>query len=329
MVKHTKIVVDGVPISLTKVGENDYICLTDMMKAKDGDFFISDWLRNVNTLEYIGAWESMNNPNFNYGEYATIRSGAGVNSFKISVKEFVSRTNAIGISAQAGRYGGTYAHTDIAFNFGMWISPVFQLYVVKEYQRLKRIESDNYNLEWNVKRILSKANYHIHTDAVQKHIIPKSNLPLSKQGIEYAKEADLLNLALFGCTAKEWKDANPDLAKAKLNIRDVASINELNVMANLESLNAEMIKLGGSKSQRFNILKNAAKEQLEQLKNYDIIKSVRKQSDTTYIEAQEMTGDELEEKTSKSILEKNKQALSEFNKNLKKGLNYNPREDKK
>ena len=147
------ITVQGVEIAVTTIGEQDYISLTDMIKAKDGNFFITDWLRNKNTLEYIGAWEALYNQNFNYGEFAIIKNESGANSFKISVKEFVSRTNAIGIKAKTGRYGGTYAHKDIAFNFGMWISPIFQLYIVKEYQRLKEIENNLYNLEWNVKRI--------------------------------------------------------------------------------------------------------------------------------------------------------------------------------
>ncbi|MBP0904723.1 KilA-N domain-containing protein [Mariniflexile gromovii] len=299
-----------------------------MIKAKDGDFFISDWLRNVNTLEYLSAWETMNNPDFNYGEYAIIRQSSGTNTFKISVKEWVLKTNSIGITAQAGRYGGTYAHKDIAFNFGMWISPMFQLYIVKEYQRLKTIESDTLNLEWDIKRVLSKVNYHLHTDAILKHIIPKSTLPESKKGIEYAKEADLLNLALFGCTAKEWREANPAHAKNNLNVRDFASIHELNVMSNLQVFNSEMIKKDVSKTARYKILLKSAQEQLEQLKKIDILKAVRKQNSATYIEARNKTGDELEKLTSESILDKNKQALSDFNKKLKQGLNYNPKDEK-
>ncbi|WP_297333324.1 KilA-N domain-containing protein [Flavobacterium sp.] len=198
--------------------DDEYICITDMIKAKEGDFAISDWLRNRNTLEYISAWESMNNPNFNYGEFAIITSGAGLNGYKVSVKDLVEKANITCIKAKTGRYGGTYAHKDIAFNFGMWISPMFQLYIVKEYQRLKEVEQNTYNLEWDVKRVLTKVNYNIHTDAIQKHIIPHSTLPIEKRGIEYAKEADLLNLALFGCTAKEWKDANPHHALNKKNI---------------------------------------------------------------------------------------------------------------
>ena len=164
--------VQGIDIAMTIVNENDFISLTDMIKAKDGDFFISDWLRNRNTLEYLSAWESLNNPNFNYGEFAIIKDKSGLNNFKISVREWISRTGAIGIVAKAGRYGGTYAHKDIAFNFGMWISPMFQLYIVKEYQRLKDIECNQYNLEWNVKRLLVKANYKIHTDSCLLYTSP-------------------------------------------------------------------------------------------------------------------------------------------------------------
>lgn len=329
MSKINKIKVNDVEISITNINNEDYICLTDMIRAKDGDFFISDWLRNRNTLEYIGTWESLNNEDFNYGEFAIIKEKSGLNNFKLSVKEWNNRTNAIGITAKTGRYGGTYAHKDISFNFGMWISPVFQLYLVKEYQRLKEIENNQYNLEWSVKRILSKANYHIQTEAIQKHITPKSILPESKIGIEYAIEADLLNLAVFGCTAKEWREANPVHVLNGKNIRDFASINELLVISNLESLNAEIIKLDIPKQQRFNILKKTAKEQLGQFSKLDIIKAVRKENEKTYIEAQEKTGDELQEITSKSILEKNREALSNFNKSMKKALDGSPsKEDK-
>ena len=250
----------------------------------------------------------------------------GSNAFVLSVKEWVENTNAIGIFSKSGRGGGTYAHKDIAFEFGAWISPMFKLYLIKEYQRLKTIESDGYNLEWDVRRVLTKANYHFHTDAVQKHIIPKSTLPISKQGIEYAREAELLNLAVWGCTSKDWKNANEEHAKNGLNMRDFASINELTVMSNLESMNAEMIKLGGSKKARFEVLKKTAKDQLEKLNGMDIIKAVRKQTKKTYIEAQNKTGEELQDLTGKSILEKNQQALSDFNQKLKKGLNWNPKD---
>ena len=217
----TKITVKDTEVNVVKVNGEDYICLTDMMRAKDGDFFITDWLRNRNTLEFVGIWEKVYNPNFNYGEFATIRNQAGLNSFKISVKEFVSRTNAVSLQAKAGRYGGTYAHKDIAFEFAMWISPEFKVYIVKEFQRLK--EEEQRLIGWSAKRELSKINYRIHTDAIKYNLLP-AEITKTQASIIYANEADVLNVAMFGMTAKQWRDANPDL---KGNIRDYASINEL------------------------------------------------------------------------------------------------------
>ena len=272
-----KITVQNTEISvLIGKNDNDYISLTDMIKAKDGDFFISDWLRNRNTLEYIGTWEMMYNPNFNYGEFATIKEKAGLNNFKVSVKELVMRTNAICLTAKTGRYGGTYAHKDIAFHFGMWISPTFQLYIVKEYQRLKEQESDPLSLEWNAKRILSKTNYTLHTDAIKNVIIPKMDINAIKHGIIYATEADMLNIILFGCKAKEWAQANPNLASKGINIRETASINQLVVLSNMESANSEMIKQGVSRKQRFEILHKMAKEQLKVLDTNNIEQKFRK-----------------------------------------------------
>ena len=272
-----KITVQSTEISvLIGKNDNDYISLTDMIKAKDGDFFISDWLRNRNTLEYIGTWEMMYNPNFNYGEFATIKEKAGLNNFKVSVKELVMRTNAICLTAKTGRYGGTYAHKDIAFHFGMWISPTFQLYIVKEYQRLKEQESDPLSLEWNAKRILSKTNYTLHTDAIKNVIIPKMDINAIKHGIIYATEADMLNIILFGCKAKEWAQANPNLASKGMNIRETASINQLVVLSNMESANSEMIKQGVSRKQRFEILHKMAKEQLKVLDKNNIEQRFRK-----------------------------------------------------
>lgn len=218
--KHNIIKVNDHNISMFSDGNEDFICLTDVAKSQDGEFFISDWLRNANTLDYIAAWEQLYNPDFNYGEFAIIRSGAGSNTYKVSVKELIEKTNAISIRATAGRYGGTYAHKDVAFNFCMWISPVFQLYIAKEYQRLKEIERNQYNLEWDIRRLMAKVNYALHTDAVQKFVIPKSNKSLGKQHFEFAEEADILNLALYGYTAKQWKDANPDHALNGKNMRD-------------------------------------------------------------------------------------------------------------
>jgi len=195
-VQIVNIQVRGTAVSILSGKDGDYISLTDMLKAKDGDFFISDWLRNRNTVEFLGIWESVFNPGFNYGEFATIRSQAGLNSYKISVKEWVEKTNAIGLKAAPGRYGGTYAHPDIAFEFGMWISPEFKIYLVKEFRRLKQDENRRLSLTWNLNRTLSKLNYRIHTDAIQAHLIPPEVTP-AQAAITYANEADLLNVALL------------------------------------------------------------------------------------------------------------------------------------
>ncbi len=206
--------VQGESITITK---DDYISLTDMLKAKDGDFFISDWLRNRNTVEYIGIWERIHNPAFNYGEFAIIKSQVGLNNYKISVKEWVEKTNAIGLTAKAGRYGGTYAHKDIAFEFGMWISAEFKLYLIKEFQRLK--DEEQKQLGWDIRRNLTKINYRIHTDAIKENLIPAA---LNKQQINhiYASEADILNMALFGKTAVQWRAENSNETG---NIRDFAN----------------------------------------------------------------------------------------------------------
>ncbi len=244
-----------------KVNDEDYLCLTDMLKAKDGDFFITDWLRNRNTLEYVGIWEKVYNPNFNYGEFATIKSNSGLNSFKISVKEFVARTNAISLQARAGRYGGTYAHKDIAFEFAMWISPEFKIYIVKEFQRLKAEEQNQ--IGWSAKRELSKINYHIHTSAVKHNLIPAELTP-KQQSYVYADEADMLNVAMFGMTAKEWRESNPD---KKGNIRDYATINQLICLSNLENLNAVFINQGLPQSDRLRELNRIAIQQMTILEN--------------------------------------------------------------
>jgi hypothetical protein len=202
-----KIKVKGTEIRVVTIQEDDYISLTDMLKAKDGDFFISDWLRNRNTVEYLGIWEKIHNPDFNYGEFAIIKSQAGLHSYKISVKEWVAKTNAIGLKAKAGRYGGTYAHKDIAFEFGMWISAEFKIYLIKEFQRLK--EQERKQLGWDIRRNLTKINYRIHTDAIKENLVPPE-LDKSQINRIYATEADILNMALFGITAAMWRDANPN-----------------------------------------------------------------------------------------------------------------------
>ena len=272
-----KITVQSTEISvLIGKNDNDYISLTDMVKANDGEDHIRNWMRNKNTLEYLGAWESLNNPHFKGVEFDTFMKEAGLNRFNMTPRKWIEATNAIGIVSKAGRNGGTYAHKDIAFNFGMWISPTFQLYIVKEYQRLKEQENNPLSLEWNAKRILSKINYTLHTDAIKNVIIPKMDIKDIKQRIIYATEADMLNMILFGCKAKEWVQANPNLASKGMNIRETASINQLVVLSNMESANSEMIKQGVSKKQRFEILHKMAKEQLKVLDTNNIEQRFRK-----------------------------------------------------
>ena len=258
-----KFTVKDTEITVVKIKDEDYLCLTDMLKAKDGDFFITDWLRNRNTLEYIGIWEKVYNPSFNYGEFAIIKSQAGLNSFKISVKEFVEKTNAISIQAKAGRYGGTYAHKDIAFEFAMWISPEFKIYIVKEFQRLKAEEQKL--LGWSAKRELAKINYRIHTDAIKQNLIPPELSPAQKSFV-YADEADMLNVAMFGMTAKQWREANQDL---KENIRDYATINQLICLSNMENLNAVFINDGMPQSERLEKLNKIAIQQIKVLENIE------------------------------------------------------------
>ncbi len=251
-------------ISYIKIENEDYLSITDMLKSKDGDFFVSDWLRNRNTIEFLGIWEEIHNPNFNYGEFAIIKSQAGLNSYKISVKEWTEKTGAIGIISKAGRYGGTYAHKDIAFEFGMWISPKFKLLLIKEFERLKAEEQKQ--IGWNAKRELSKINYRIHTDAIKNNLIPKE-LNKSQINSVYAEEADVLNMALFGMTAKEWRTNNPDLDG---NIRDYATMNELICLANLENLNSVFIKEGLKQSERLEKLNKIAISQMKILNDTDI-----------------------------------------------------------
>ena len=243
MSKRKKIHVSGREITLIDQNGNDYVSLTDLCRGFDGgSALIEKWLSTKNTIEYLTAWESLNNENFNSPEIGGIMSQAGSNKFYMSVKKWISLTKSIGLIAKTGRYGGTYGHKDIALKFGSYLSPVFELYINKEFQRLKELESHQYNIEWNVKRVLSKVNYQLHTDAIQQNIIPKVNLSKDKEWIVYAEEADILNVALYGCTAKQWREANPQRHLNGENIRDSSSINELTVLSNLESLNSIMIK---------------------------------------------------------------------------------------
>ena len=251
-------------ITYIKIDDEDYISITDMLKSKDGDFFVSDWLRNRNTIEFLGIWEEIHNPNFNYDEFAIIKSQAGLNSYKISVKEWTEKTNAIGIISKAGRYGGTYAHKDIAFEFEMWISPKFKLLLIKEFERLKAEEQKQ--IGWNAKRELSKINYRIHTDAIKNNLVPKE-LTKNQINFVYAEEADVLNMALFGMTAKEWRTKNPNLDG---NIRDYATMNELICLANLENLNFVFINEGLKQSERLEKLNKIAISQMQILNDTDI-----------------------------------------------------------
>jgi len=261
MSKRKTITVQGNEIHLFTKGEDEFISLTDMLKSKDGDFFISDWLRNRNTVEFLGVWESVNNPNFNYGEFAIIRNQAGLNNYKISVKQWVEKTNSIGLKATAGRYGGTYAHLDIAFEFGMWISAEFKVYLIKEFKRLKDDESDRLKLQWNFQRTLSKVNYKIHTDAIKENLIPKQ-ISDKQTSIIYANEADILNMALFGETTKQWRADNPN---EKGNIRDIANIQQLVVLSNLESINAMLIHQNLPQKERLMQLNQMAISQMKSL----------------------------------------------------------------
>jgi len=259
--KKTTIDVRGTDVTVLSSQEGDFISLTDMLKAKDGDFFISDWLRNRNTVEFLGIWESVHNPAFNYGEFAIIKSQAGLNSYKLSVKEWTEKTGAIGLKASTGRYGGTYAHKDIAFEFGMWISPEFKIYLIKEFQRLKDDENRRLSLSWNLNRTLSKLNYRIHTDAIKANLIPAAVTP-AQAAMTYATEADLLNVALFGQTAKQWRDANP---KLEGNMREYASIEQLLVLANIEAMNAEFIHMALPQGERLTKLNAIAIRQMHVL----------------------------------------------------------------
>ena len=280
MVKRKKtslISVQGTPVTIIDLDQNDYISLTDMAKARTDSAraadVIKNWLRARSTLEFLGTWESLYNPDFKVVEFDHLKSGAGLHTFTLSAKEWIEKTGAVGMYVQAGRYGGTYAHKDIAFEFGSAISPVFKLYLLKEYQRLKAEENDRLKLEWDAKRFLSRSNYLIHTDAVKNYILPQRNYTQNMEWLAYADEADLLNVVLFGCTAKEWREANPELAK-KGNIRDYATIAELTVLSNLETHNAELIKSGMPKVERFEALRRIAQYQIHVLDEAERIKEL-------------------------------------------------------
>ena len=271
--KNNMIEVQNIKVNITNINDNDYICISDIAKVKSDKSRAADvirnWLRNRGTLDFLTAWEQLYNPNFKVFESEHFRKQVGLLTFTPSVSEWCEKTNAIGIYSKMGKYGGTYAHKDIAFEFASEISPIFKLYLIKEFERLKQLE--NKNKEWDIKRILTKNNYIIHTDAVKNYILPDSNYYKDKEWLKYAEEADVLNVVLFNTTAKEWRELNPILSKNS-NIRDYATINELTVLSNLESHNAEMIKEGKTKEERFKMLSKISKYQLNVLNNAERIK---------------------------------------------------------
>lgn len=262
--KKSTIEVKGAAITVLSQKEDDYICITDIARYKNAertDDLVRNWLRNRNTIEFLGIWEQLNNPDFKPVEFDGIRMQAGLNSFTLTPKQWIGKTGAIGIISKAGRYGGTYAHKDIAFEFASWISVEFKLYLIKEFQRLKDDENRRLSLAWNLNRTLSKLNYRIHTDAIKAHLIPALVTP-AQAAITYANEADLLNVALFGRTAKQWRDANPRLEG---NMRDFASIEQLLVLANIEGMNAEFIHMGLTQGDRLKRLNEIAIRQMKTL----------------------------------------------------------------
>jgi hypothetical protein len=260
--KKTTIEVQGTSITVLSKDQEDYISLTDMVQHFDGgSALIEQWLKNKDTVLFLGVWEQINNPDFNSPGFEGIRNEAGRNSFYLSAKKWIDATGAKGLVATAGRYGGTYAHKDIAFEFGSWLSPEFKLYLIKEFQRLKEDENRRLSLAWNLNRTLSKLNYRIHTDAIKSHLIPTVITP-AQATMVYASEADVLNVALFGQTAKQWRDANP---KLEGNLREYASIEQLLVLANIESLNAEFIHMGLPQPERLQRLNEIAIRQMQTL----------------------------------------------------------------
>lgn len=256
-----RITVQGTEIKLIAQKNEDYISLTDIAnKFGEARFVIRNWLRTVATLEFLAVWEELHNEDFNRVEFDTVRSQAGGNTFSLSPKSWIEKTNSIGINSKAGKYGGTFAHNDVAMHFCYWVSPIFQLYLVKEFQRLKVQEAKQLDTEWTVRRIITRTNYHIHTDAVRENLVPIIDWNTKQEAIFQASEADLLNLAIFGITAKEWRTINPE---AKGNMRDFASTEQLLILANLETINAEYLALKLERSDRLRRLNEVAHKQME------------------------------------------------------------------
>lgn len=272
MAKNRKLNVNESIITVIHQNDTDYISLTDMTTSfREGSGLIGKWITNKNTLEYLGVWEKINNSNFNYPEFGVIGQEAGTNRFVMSVGQWVERTKALGMIVKAGRYGGTYAHKDIAFHFAMWLSPAFQIYLVNEFQRLKNDENNRLKLEWNLQRTLAKVNYQIHTDAIRENLIP-NEITTQQASFVYSNEADLLNVALFGITAKEWRTDYPD---KKGNIRDDATLEQLVVLSNMESINALLIEQGLSQKERLVQLNKVAITQIKSLLESKAIKNLK------------------------------------------------------
>jgi len=268
---------DGAEIAvISRGGDDDYISLTDIARHRNPDEpkdVVKNWMRSRSTIEFLGLWEILNNPDFFTAEFETFKTEAGSNAFTMSPQKWISSTNAIGIQSRPGKKGGTFAHKDIAFEFASWISPEFKLYIIKDYQRLKEDENNRLSLNWNLRRTLAKTNYKIHTDAIKAHLIPE-NVSQKQKGLTYANEADVLNVALFGMTAAEWRIANPDKPKGD-NMRDYATLEQLIILTNLENYNAEMIKDGLPQSERLQRLNDSAISQAKSLHNNPSLKSLK------------------------------------------------------
>jgi hypothetical protein len=274
MAKNKVIKVENLDIVLYSQDNEEFISLTDMARYRDAErtnYIIQNWLRTRNAIDFCGLWEQINNPNFKRIEFDAFRNESGSNSFALTPQKWIETTNAIGMISKSGRYGGTFAHRDIAFEFASWLSPEFKLYLITEFQRLKKEESNNLKLEWSLQRTLAKVNYRIHTDAIKENLIPQT---LSKETINfvYANEADMLNMALFGLTAKQWRDAHP---KALGNIRDEATIEQLVVLSNMESINAVLIHQGLPQPQRLQQLNTIAISQMKSLTDNTLIKKLK------------------------------------------------------
>lgn len=314
--------VQGHPINV----EDEYISLTNMVSFKGSEVrpadIIRNWLNNKGTIEFLGTWEALNSKIFNVLGFQHVKDNIDTMP-TLSVKSWIEYTGAIGIYSKEGKQGGTFAHKDIAFEFGSYISPIFKLYLIKEFQRLKEIESNANNIEWNVRRLLSKAHYHIQTDAVKNHKLPALNWPQEKHYLAYAEEGDILNLALFGFTARQWREANVDLAAKGHNVREYASINELAVMANLEGINAEMIKQKIPFNTRLESLREIAQEQLKVLERMAPQNALRKNIEGEF----QPVIDKKAIFPEKTVRPPDSE-ISDFNKKLKKALNHNPKEDK-